>query len=787
MIDISMKDFVEENFSIFSAMTIQNRALCDVRDVLKPSQRLCMYSQFLKKITYEKPFQKSAESIAAATSFGYVHGDTSLYNLLARLAKPFCQNYPLEDFEGQYTIQSGNNQSAFRYTSMRLGELGSLMFEGVKEEAIEDWLDNYDNTGKYPAVLPSLGYYNICNGLMGLATGLSSSIPQFNIREVNEAMIKLLWNRDISFEDIYCEPDFCTGGTILNGDMVKESLRNGTGKAIILRSKIEYDADKNCLFATELPYSVYTDKVMEQFKNLIESGELAGIKKVLDLSKKTANIKIELEKGVNVNRIVKELYKKTLLQSSFTINMTMLKNGKRPVVFGWKEALLEHIDHEIKCYTRIYNCRLEKINNRIPIIDGILKTIANIDDVITIIKSSKDKNEAAHNLMKKFNFTELQVKEVLKITLSKLAHLESIAYENEKKELLAQKDYYTTLLTNKDEFYKVMEEKFREVADKFGSPRKTKVINLDYKNDDNDEEPIEKKELLIHFTNLGNIYTQESTTLMTTRRGGKGTKVKLANNETIIQTINDDNFSELLAFTNSGKMYSAYTSDLPINSKINCNQLFALESNEKITTLTTLERKEKANYLIFITKNGMIKKTETSEYQKKRGKSLKAINLKNDDEVIAVYPINNEKLNLLTSDGNCIIIETENINPIGRAASGVKGIKLNENATVIGSELVNNFDKYILAVSKHGYIKKTSLSELGIATRGTKGKRIQKIENDNTVKTLTINNDCDIIITSNERVIKINTSEISLVSRDAAGVKSMKLNNNEYITNMLIS
>lgn len=800
---LEMLDVVENSFSTYAAMTIQDRAIIDARDGLKPSHRQCMYSLLLHKYTYKKPFVKSQECVGGAMADFYVHGDAACYDLMARLARPYNMRYPLMGFKGQYGHIKTGKPSAARYTDMRLGELGCKLYDGIDQDSIDIWFDNYSGTKQFPSVIPSLGFYNICNGTSGIATSLGSSIPQFNLKEVNEAMIKLLWNPDIDFEEIYCPPDFCIGGTILNADAVKEIIKYGGGKAVKgmkfkgkklgssvrMRATATYDADENAIYFTEVPYGVYTHTIIEQIVKGINDGSIIGIAKdgIKDLSKNTANIKIVLEKGINPNKLIKTLFKLTDLDSCYSINMIMLDNGTFPKLFSWKEALQAHLNHEIEVRTKIHQYHLRKIDARINIIDGLLLAIANIDEVVELIRNSDDKEQAKNNLINRFNFNNAQVEAILKMTLSKLIHLEIGSFKNEKEKLLIEKENHENILNNKELLYKEIEEGLREVSNKFGDKRRTRLTNFDFSSEEEDAEPIEKKELLIHFTNLGNIYTQESTSLMTTRRGGKGTKVKLANNETIIQTINDDNFSELLAFTNSGKMYSAYTSDLPINSKINCNQLFALESNEKITTLTTLERKEKANYLIFITKNGMIKKTETSEYQKKRGKSLKAINLKNDDEVIAVYPINNEKLNLLTSDGNCIIIETENINPIGRAASGVKGIKLNENATVIGSELVNNFDKYILAVSKRGYIKKTSLSELGIATRGTKGKRIQKIENDNTVKILTINNDCDIIITSNERVIKINTSEISLVSRDAAGVKSMKLNNNEYITNMLIS
>ena len=787
---INLLDAVEESFSIYAAMTIQDRAIVDARDGLKPAPRQCMYAQYLDKITYKKPFKKSAKSVSASMDHFYVHGDASCYALLTRMAKVFTMNHPLEDFDGSYgTISSGNGEAAYRYTEMRLGELGYSMIEGIEKECIDKWFNNYDDTEQFPSVFPSLGFYNICNGSLGIATAISSSIPQFNLREMNEAMIKLLWNPDIDYDEIYCAPDFCVGGTILNADEVKESLKDGHGRSIILRSSVDYDAEEHCLYITEVPYGVYTSTIISQIKNCVEDGSLIGIKKIDDLSTKKANIKIILEKGINVTKFIKQLYKLTSIQDSYTINMVMLDRGTTPKVFGWREALQAHLNHEIDVRTKIHEFEIRKIDARINIIDGMLLAIANIDEVVKLIKSSKNKAESKTKLIERFGFNEPQVEAILKMTLSRLTNLEIQSFKDEKEKLLDDRAYHTSVLESKELLYKEIESGLREVANKFGHDRRTKLMNLDYKKkDDNDVELVEKKELLIYYTNHNNIYTQESTTLITTRRGRKGSKIKLGKNEVIVQTINDNNLSELLAFTNTGKMYSTYTSELPINAKINCSQLFELEDNEYITTLTTMERKEKAKYLIFVTKNGIIKKTKTSEYQKKRGKSLKAINLKDNDEVLNVYPMDNEKIGFLTSDGNCIIIETENISPIGRAAAGVKGIKLNDGAQVIDSQIVENQDKFLIAVSKKGYIKKMNLSDIGIATRGTKGKKIQKLDdNDMTVKMLTINTDCDIIINTKGRIIKINSSEISLLSRDAAGTKSMNLEENEQIQDMLIS
>lgn len=784
---IDLLKVVDESFSTYAAMTIMDRAIVDARDGLKPAARQCMYAQMLDKITYKKPFKKSTKSVASAMDHFYVHGDSSCYALLTRLAKNFSMRYPLEDFDGSYgTISGGNTEAAARYTEMRLGELGSLLYDGIEKNCITTWFNNYDDTEQFPSVVPSLGFYNICNGSLGLATGMAASIPQFNLCEVNEAMIKLLWNPDIDFDEIYCAPDFCTGATILNADVVKESLKNGYGKAAIIRSNVEYDTDENCIYITEIPYGVYTGTIIDQIKNAIENGELIGIKKIDDLSTRKANIKILLERNINHINVIKKLYKLTSIQDSYTINMTMLDKGSKPKVFGWREALQAHLDHEIEVRTKIHQYDLQKIAARINIIDGLLLAIANIDEIVKIIKTSPNKEAAKKNLMGRFNFNDAQADAILKMTLSRLINLEVQLYVDEREKLFAEQISIQSILDNKELLFKEIEDGFRAVEKKFGDKRRTRLMNLDYKNDEADAEPIEKKELLIHFTNLGNIYTQESTTLMTTRRGGKGTKIKLANNEIIVQTINDNNFSSLLVFSNKGKMYTLNIDDLPVNAKVSAAQYFDFETNEHITTATSLARKNEIKYFTFITKNGMIKKTKASEYEHKRGKSLKAINLKDDDEVVNVHFINNEKIGILTYSGNFVIINTEEINAIGRATAGVRAIKLNKNDYVISSKSISERDRFMVTISKQGLIKKSSIDDFPICSRSIKGKKISGIrEEDRIVDFLTISEDYDIIIISKDKIIKFNTSELRVLSRDATGVKAINLDNKNYVVSII--
>lgn len=784
---MDLLNIIDDSFSTYAAMTIQERAIVDARDGLKPSQRQCMYAQYLDKITYKKPFKKSNKSVAAALDHFYIHGDASCYALLTRMAKNFAMRYPLEDFDGSYgTISSGDSEAASRYTEMRLGELGYLLFDGIDKECIELWYDNYDNTEQFPSVTPSLGFYGICNGAMGIATGLATSIPQYNVREVNEAMIKLLWNPEIDFEEIYCAPDFCTGATILNADVIKETHKSGFGKAAIIRSTVEFDSEENCFYVTEIPYGVYAGTICEQIKNGINNGEILGIQNVLDLSTKKANIKIILEKGVNATKLLKTLYKQTSLQSSYTINLVMLDNGSTPKTFTWKEALQAHLDHEKIVYTHIHEYELRKIAARLNIIEGILIALASIDEVVEIIRGSKNKAESKTNLIKRFGFNEEQVDAILKITLAKLSHLEIQSFIDEKEKLLLEKEYHENILNNKETLYKEIEDGLRRIANKYGDERRTKLMNLDYKGEEKDAEPVEKKELLIHYTNLGNIYTQESSTLIKTRRGGRGTKVKLADNEVIVKTINDDNFNSLLIFSSFGKMYHLAIDELPINTKINVTQLFEFERDEKPTALTSISRKQDIQYFVFITKYGMIKKTAASEYDHKRGKSLKAINLKDGDEVINVMFMNEEKVGILTNNGNCVIINTNDIKAIGRTTAGIKAIKLTDNDYVIDAKIISSNDKYMITLSRKGLIKKASLLEFPNCSRGIKGKKISDVrDKDQIIKFLTLKEDSDIIIVVKRKNIKISTSELRVLSRSATGVKAINIDDNDIASDLV--
>ncbi|MCD8210774.1 MAG: hypothetical protein LUC37_04435 [Prevotella sp.] len=451
----------------------------DVRDFIKPSARVCFYAQKLEKIDSQHPVQPSPTSVGAALKHFYVHGDTSCYNLLCRFGKEYVTRYTLEDFHGSTgTLLSSESQAASRYTKMRLSALGDKLFDGIEKDCIDKWYDNFSDTEKYPAVLPSLGFYNIVNGTTGIATGVASSIPQFNLKEVNNAMIKLLWNRDINFDEIYCEPDFVSGGIIINSDEVKDSLRCGAGKPCEIRSKITYDDQDNSLIVTEIPYGIYTDSICHQISKLVEQKIITGIDHVNDLTGAAPNIKIYLVKEVCPQTVIKQLFEHTSLQYRYPINMTMLENGTVPKLFGWREALLCHLDHEIVTRRRIHQFDINKIEQRLHIVDGILAAIDNIDEVVSLIRESSNKEEAANKLIKRFNLSTEQAEAILKMTLSRLIHLEVQSFKTEKEKLLTEAKYHKKVLTDDNLLCLEIENDLREVAEQFGDERRTICINL---------------------------------------------------------------------------------------------------------------------------------------------------------------------------------------------------------------------------------------------------------------------------------------------------------------------
>ena len=779
-----LKPIIEQSFGQYAGAVLQSRALVDVRDCLKPSARQIFYCLYTDKFTASKPFKKTLKAIGSAMRM-YIHGDSSCEGVIMRAGQPFAMRYPLVEVEGSFgNLMESGNWAAPRYTSSRLSDVSNFLFQDIEKDTILDWRDNYDDTEQYPAVLPCKGFYNIVNGTTGIGIGMSASLPQFNIKDVNEALVKLLWNEDIDDKELICIPDFATGGILLNEDEVRESLLKGQGKSCRLRSVVEYDDKEHCLVVKEIPYGVYTNTICKQLEALIE--ENIGIERFNDLTGANPLIKIYLTKRANPEQVLKRLYKDTSLQYYYGINFTMLEDGKFPRVFTWKETLQAYLTHQKEVYTCSFKYDLNKIEKRIHIIDGLLIALENIDDVVALIKNSVSSAAAKTSLQEKYNLSEEQAKAILDVKLARLARLEVEKLVSEKNELEHKANWIKEILNDINKLKSIIQEDLEKVAKKYGDARRTRVMNLKT-GDDEDETPIEEKELIVYLSNFGNLYTEEKSTLLVQRRGGKGAKVKLAKNEYLIETISDSNASACLAFSNKGKVYSFNMASLTPSQKFNVREIFELESDEQITRLLPFNKFNSYKYILFTTARGLVKKTEVEEYRIRKSKGVIALKLKDGDSLISVNFINNEPIKFLTKKGKSVIINTDEINATGRATAGVCGIKLNEEDEVVCANIIKADTTHIITISKMGVMKKIPYSEFSIGSRATKGASIQKLkEEDQMANFLPLNSeDKELTLISTIGTIRIPVDTIEESSRAAQGVQAKKLVSKEYIVKVV--
>ena len=783
---MSLKDTLERSFETYAGMTIMDRAICDARDCLKPGARMSMYAQYIEKITPDKPYKKSQKSVAAAMDHFYVHGDMSLYPLFARMGKPFAMRYVLEDFQGNTgTIEESSNEAASRYTEMRLSPISMNLFTNIEKDTITKWHDNYTGEEQYPAVLPSVGFYNIVNGTSGIATAIASSIPQFNLREVNEAMIKLLWDSNIPYDEIYCAPDFCTGGVMLNASEVKESLKNGHGFACKMRSVVEYDSKESCIIIKETPYGVYTETIREQLAKILESDENPGIEKFLDQSGTSALLKIFIGKKANPDKVIRYLYKNTSIQYHYPINMIMLDKGKTPKVFGWREALQAHINHEIEVYTNAYNFDIKKIDARLHILDGLTIALANIDEVVQLIKSAPSSQAAKTLLCQKFFLTEIQAKHILDMKLSRLAKLEVEKLKNEIESLLKERETIIAILADENLLKAEIEKGLRAVANKYGDARRTKVIDLQK---DSEEEPTEIRQLQISITSQNSVFVTETSTLYTQKRGGVGNKLKMNDGEYIIDSITVASNEVVLLFTKSGNVVHCAASTLPLNDKVHIQTLVNISNDEELCAITSASKKATAPYILFFTKNGLIKKSEIGEYNLGRKGAVKALALDAGDEIMSIVFTNNDKVGILTELGNFIMIKTDDIRAIGRVARGVKAITLNDGDYVISAHVIPENTTHLASISGNGLFKQTSISEFAVQGRGTKGNKIQKLNESDWMADFcpVIDGAKDVLIASTSSCIKLTTSDSPIFSKGALGNKSIKMDAKSNVVGIFI-
>lgn len=779
----NMEEVLSSAFLEYAGYNLQRRAIPDARDGLKWGARQLLHAQMLGKFTYDKPFKKAIKSVSQAMGFSYVHGDASAYGTFIRMAKPFVMNVPLQETKGNYgTLINPDDHSASRYIEMRGSAAAAVLLKDLDKDTILEWEDTYDLEGKFPKVLPAKGFWNLVNGCISIGSGMSCSIPPLNLKETNEALIKLLWNPNISDEELIVFPDFPTKATILNRDEVFNSLKNGTGFACKIQARVEWDDVERCFIVKELPYSTYTNTICKELAGIINEEPEVGIIDVEDYTGTEPDLRIYLKKTANPDKVLQYLYKNTSLENYFSINMTVLDKGIIPKVMGQRELFQAHLDHEELVYRRSFEFDLKKIKARIHIIEGLLKAYDVIDEVVQTIKTSASSaaaNEALRNLL---GIDEVQAKAILDLKLSKLSKLDINKLCNEKSDLENEAARIKAILNDINLLKKEIEKGLREVAEKFGYERRTKILNIENQED----EPMEVKSLLVNLTNQNNIFVSETSSLYSQRRGGVGNKFKLKDGEYVISTLSAESSDTILFFSQVGNFYHYQAGAIPLEEKIPVEALFMIKSYEKIRAITSFNPKNSKKNIIFFTKNGMMKKSLLSEYNIKRAGGMRAIDLAQNDELCSIIFTDEEKVGILTEKGQFLICETKDVRPVGRIAKGVKGIKLNEGDFVVSAKVITDTVKQIVSITKNGYIKKTPLSEFSVTGRYTKGGKLQKFkdESDRLVDFLPVEDGKEIIIVSTGASIKVKLADIALLGKNAQGNQSIKMREKDYVVGL---
>lgn len=781
---VNIQDTIESSFLTYAGHVIQDRSIPDVRDGLKLGARQLLYSQYAKGITHDKGFKKGIKSVSAAMELCYVHGDSSAYGTLIRMAKPFALRYPLEETQGNFgTPVESDNHGASRYVELRASALADELFEGLKKNAITKWKSNYDDTELIPSVLPSASFYNIVNGSSGIAVGMSTSIPQFNLREVNNALVKLVHNPDATFEQLYCPIDFATGGIIVNEDEVKTSLKIGNGKSAKVRAKIDYDPKKHQLIVTEMPYMVYTNPICKQLGALINDDPNTGIIDFIDATTDVPCIEIMLSKKANPEQVKNWLYANTSLQSHYSINMIMLDNGKSPKLFGWKEALSAHLAHSKQVTRNILTFDLNKAKDRLHIVEGLLIAIAHIDEFIKLIRGSNSAAEASVAMCQQYGLDEIQAKAILAITLARLVKLEYVKVQKEKEELLKTIADLENLLANEQLFNNYLITSIESVSQKFGDKRRTTNLNLVI-NDNEEILPAEEKKLVVSISNNGVILATDVDTFNKQARGGKGAAIKLKNNDFIIETIYGANSDNFMMLSNLGKSYTLNLGTLPLGEEIYLQSLLELSLNERITKIVSYDRLSDYAFVTIVTKNGLIKKTAIEEYKSKRKGGLIGIKLREGDEVSAVLiSKEDDEVIIATSAGKNVRYPLSDINVTGRATQGVKAIELPATETIVGAVDFNPKDfKGLITISAKGMAKVSDLEEYTYSSRNSKGTNVLKLKDD-TLAGIGLQQDdsADIIVATSTNIIRFSVAELRNSGKNTIGTTTIKLASNAKI------
>ena len=784
ILPIEIAEEMKKSYIDYSMSVIVGRALPDVRDGLKPVHRRILYSMSELNLTPDKPYRKSARIVGDVLGKYHPHGDSAVYLAMVRMAQDFSTRGLLVDGHGNFGSVDGDSPAAMRYTEARMSKLALELLRDIDKETV-DFVPNFDESLKEPAVLPSRYPNLLVNGSNGIAVGMATSIPPHNLGEVIDATVHLIDNEECSVDDLMKfvkGPDFPTSAIIMGKENIAEAYRTGRGKVKVRARAVieELPKGKQQIVVTEIPYQVNKAKLVERIAELVKDKKVEGISDLRDESNRNGmRIVIELKRDVNANIVLNNLYKHSQMEETFSVIMLALVNGQ-PKVLNLKQILYHYVQHQKDVVTRRTKFELNKAEARAHILEVLRIALDNIDAVISLIRASKTTQEAKSGLMEKFGLTDIQAQAILDMRLQRLTGLERDKIEAEYEELIKKINRLKEILANERLLLNVIKEEMLIIKENYADERRTEIRHAEGEIDMRDL--IEDEEIAITLTHFGYIKRLPADTYKSQKRGGRGISALTTREEDFVKhLVSTTTHSKLLFFTNKGRVFRLNAYEIPEGKRqakgTAIVNLLQLGPNEKIATLLAIDEKDDNKYLLLATKNGIVKKTDREEFKNINKAGLIAIGLREDDELIGVKVTDgNKDVLLVTKEGMSIRFDENDIRPMGRSAMGVKGITLSNDDKVVSMSLCEEGTD-VLVVSENGFGKRTDINEYRTQIRAGKGIKTYNIaeKTGKLVGAEMVNEDDEMMIINSDGVlIRLRVNEISLFGRVTSGVKLMK-------------
>ena len=792
IVDVDLDREMKKAYIDYAMSVIVSRALPDVRDGMKPVHRRILYDMYESNLLYENDFKKSAATVGDVLGKYHPHGDASVYDAMVRMAQDFSLRYPLVQGKGNFGSVDGDPPAAYRYTEAKMSKISALMLTDIEKETV-DFVPNYDDKIPEPDVLPSRFPNLLVNGSAGIAVGMATNIPPHNLTEVIDGIIAVIDDPLITIEELMTHiqgPDFPTGGVIMGRSGIRNAYTTGRGR-IILRAEAEIEEHngRNRIIVTEIPYQVNKAKLEKHINELARDGKIDGIASTRDESTEVIRLVIDLKRDANPNVVLNNLYKYTQMQDTFGVILLALVD-KEPKILNLREMIDYYIAHQEDVITRRTNFELEKALARAHILEGYKIVIDNVDEVIRIIRASKGIQEAKEALCARFSLSDEQADAIVKMQLGRLSGMEREKIEEEYRDVTAKIANYREILANESMVLDIIKTDLIDIKNKYGDERRTKISSISTEIDIDDL--IDEEDIVVTLTHTGYTKRVPADTYHSQRRGGRGITGMSTKEEDFVEHIlTTSTHNTLLFFTTRGTVYKLRGYQIPEGSRQSKGtaivNLLPLESDEKITAIIPIKEFREGGYLTFVTRGGLIKKTDIMDYSRIRNGGLRAIDLAEGDELIRVQLTDGTKdVILSTHDGYAIRFNESEVRHTGRTTRGVKAITLRKGDYIVGFSLAREGSE-LLAVTENGYGKKTPLDEYRKQSRGGKGIFTYKLT-DKTGKLAgmrAVTDEDDIIlITSEGVIIRMHTEDISTYSRHTQGVKLMRLADNVIVANI---